>query len=40
MDMDELGFFLYMDAMEKKQKADSSLNPFADNSEDEDEDEE
>ena len=29
MDMNELGYFLYMDAMEKKQKEESSLNPFA-----------
>ena len=29
MDMNELGHFLYMDAMEKKQKEESSLNPFA-----------
>ena len=37
-DMNELGYFLYMDAMEKKQKEESSLNPFvADDDEENDE---
>ena len=33
MDMDELGYFLFMDAMEKKRKEDASLTPFADDRE-------
>lgn len=33
MDMDELGYFLFMDAMEKKQKEDASLNFFAEDEE-------
>ena len=38
MDMNELGYFLYMDAMEKKQKEESSLNPLvADDDEENDE---
>ena len=28
MDLNELGYFLYMDAMEKKQKEDASRDPF------------
>ena len=40
MDMDELGYFLYMDAMEKKQKEEASRDPFAeDGNGDDDEDE-
>ena len=28
MDMNELGYFLYMDAMEKQQKEEASRDPF------------
>ena len=39
--MNELGYFLYMDAMEKQQKEDASrepFNPFDDGSDDVEED--
>ena len=40
MDMEELGYFIYMDAMEKKQKQeqeDALRDLFGDSGEDEDE---
>ena len=42
MDMNELGYFLYMDAMEKQQKEEAPQDPFTlfdDGSDDAEEDE-
>ena len=39
MDMNELGYFLYMDAMERKQKEEASRDPFAEDNGDEENDE-
>ena len=39
MDMEELGYFIYMDSMEKKQKATSS-DLFGDSSDSEDDEDE
>jgi hypothetical protein len=40
MDLDTLGYFLYMDKMEKQQQAERERNPFDedDSSDDEDDD--
>ena len=40
MDMNELGYFLYMDAMERKQKEEASRDPFAEDDSDGDDGEE
>ena len=40
MDLDTLGYFLYMDKMEKQQQAERERNPFDDDDSDDDKDDE
>ena len=39
MDLDTLGYFLYMDKMEKQQQAERERNPFDDDDSDDEDDE-